>query len=219
MTGEGGIVFREVFVSFVFAAEHQVAQLVVDFHAPLFANVRNEAFFEPNRQIECHGILHNFLQIRAEKHRIHVNRGNTFAHLAAQILVIAVKINEHFIARYFRLSARIHKSFFAADVALLEVGEVGIDDNFDFIVHPVLQNILYLVVVVFRALHHKLPDVATFAVPIGDKILTLVLRAFVIVLVKLHPIFTELYLRGLGGDGEGGEGAEQDEDMTHIVRL
>ena len=89
--------------------------------------------------------------------------------------MVAIKIDKNFVAHNFRLPCIINESILTANIALLDIGQVCINDNLDFFVDPVLQDILDFLEVVFRQLYYSLSDIAPFTVPVGYKVVTLVL--------------------------------------------
>ena len=85
----------------------------------------------------------------------------------------------------------------AADVTLLEVGDVAIHDQLNLLIHPVLQHLLHVTEVVFRNLRDRLPEVTTLPVPIHQEVIRLVLLPTVEIGVVLYAVLPELHLRRL----------------------
>ena len=103
LTCQTGKIIGKTFKTFVAPTEQNVAQFVVALHIPGLSGVGHQAFFEPVGQIEHHRVLDNLLDVCAKKHGIQVYCGDTFAHLLAQVLVVAIKIYEDGGTRYLGL--------------------------------------------------------------------------------------------------------------------
>ncbi len=194
VSGQPGVFFSQPFKTLEIFVQDVVAQLVVQLRIPGFANISDQAVFKPGRQVHHHGILYDLLDISAKKHGVEIDQGDAFADLPPQVIVIAIEIDKNLVAHYLRLAAGIVEHLLAADIALLEVGQVGINDNLNFLVDAVLQRILDAGEILFGQHHDRLADHAALAIPIGDEIIAFILRPLVKITVVLHPVFAEFYL-------------------------
>ena len=61
MTGQAGVVAGQVLETLVLPAHQQLAQAVIFFRIPVFAQVGDQAAFKPGWQVEEYGVLHHFL--------------------------------------------------------------------------------------------------------------------------------------------------------------
>ena len=95
MSCQLGILLRKFFESGKFGIEHAVFQHIIQLRIPGFGGVCDDALFEPCRQAVGNGVLHHFLNIATEQHRVEVYGGNSFTDLSSQVLVVAVKVHEN----------------------------------------------------------------------------------------------------------------------------
>ena len=141
---------------------------------------------------------------------LQVNAGHRFSNLPPQISMVAVEVDESFVAQ--ELSPRIRnvasrtaqvlvrrqrKDLLTTNVTLLQIRNVPVYNELNFLIHPVLQHLLNVTKIILRQLHDGLPEVAPLPVPVGDKIVRFVLFPAVKILVVLHPVLTKLYLGSL----------------------
>ncbi len=211
MAGEARMFLGEFVEGTVAARLHQVAQLVVQFGAPFFAAVGGQAFGIPAGQVEQHGILHDFLQIGPEQHRIEQYACRTFPDLCTQVVVVAVEINEHLVAHHLGFAGAQLKQFRFADIALFQVAEVTEYQHFDFFSRLVLQHLLDGHKIEFRRLQCRLSHIAGIAVPVGHEIGRFIQHPLVDLTAVLHAVFPE---RSLGSGLRSQFAGQQDAGPT-----
>ena len=71
------------------------------------------------------------------------SRSSALADLAAQAPVVAVEVDEHLVAVDLDASGFVAEGIFGSDVGLLEIGQVGVDDQLDLVRHLVLEQSLH----------------------------------------------------------------------------
>ena len=108
--------------------------------------------------------------------------------------VVAIKKNEYFFANNFHFARLGHEGFICPNVALVNVRNIRVNDDFHLIVKAVFERFLDFVVIHFSHLGGGLTNKTTLTVPISNEIFAFVLAPFVERTVVLHPIFTELHL-------------------------
>ena len=105
--------------------------------------------------------------------------------------MIAIEIEEDLIFDDFRNPALTDKLFPDAEITLLHVREIQIDDQLDLVIHLVFEDILDGRIIQFRHLHDSMSDFPSFAVPVGDKVFSLIHIPLIKVIMVLNPVFTE----------------------------
>jgi len=105
--------------------------------------------------------------------------------------MITVEIEEDFVFHDFRDTAFVDKLVFDTEVALFKIRKVDIDDQFDLVIHLVLESVLDGRIIQFCHLDDGMGDFAALAIPIGDEILGFVHVPGIEIIVKLDPVFTK----------------------------
>ena len=149
---------------------------------------------KPFGQIQRNSILNHLLQIRAEKHSINENCCNALSQLFMQMRMVTIKKDKYFSTYYFHLPGLCHKGFVRADIALMQVSDVGVNNNFHFIIESVFKGLLNVLKIHFSHLRSSLTNKTPLPIPISDEVFTLILVPLIKKTVILHSVFTELHL-------------------------
>ena len=103
--------------------------------------------------------------------------------------MVAIEIEEDFIFDDLGDATFVDKLVFDTEVALFEVGEIKIDDEFDLVIHLMFEDALDGRIIQFCHLDDGMSYFTALAIPIGDEILGFVHVPFVEIVVKLDPVF------------------------------
>ena len=103
--------------------------------------------------------------------------------------MVAIEIEEDFVFDDLGDAASVDKLVFDAEVALFEVREIEIDDEFDLIIHLVFEDALDGRIIQFCHLDDGMSDFTALAIPIGDEIFGFVHVPFIEIVVKLDSVF------------------------------
>ena len=86
---------------------------------------------------------------------------------------------------------------------MLHVSLIGINQDLDLIVDAVFEDILYVVIIVFRQLHGGNTHFTCFPIPMGNEIIRFILPPVVKIVVVLNAIFPKSFLQGLSLEDGG----------------
>ena len=119
--------------------------------------------------------------------------------------MVAVKIHEDLVPGDGGLAGLAIEGFRLPEIALLHIGLVGINQNFNLIIDAVLEDVLNVVVIVFRQLHGGNANLPGFSVPVGYEIIRLILPPIIKIIVILDSIFTKCLLERLALNRRGAQ--------------
>ena len=101
MTGKHGFFKSKLVKIVVLAGKHCRTQVIIQCRAPVFSGICNISIGKPFGKIKQCLVGGKFAEIISKQNIVHQYSGNSLSYLAAKIIMIAIKINEHFIIHQF----------------------------------------------------------------------------------------------------------------------